>query len=67
VPGARARRIDFYVNGRRRARDRRAPFARTVMGPRARRAKLRITARASLAGERSVRATRHVRACRPRR
>jgi hypothetical protein len=65
VSGARVRRVDFYAGGRRVARDRRAPFSRTVMRRRgARRPKVRIMARAALVGERSVRATRTARSCR---
>ncbi len=64
VPGARVRRVDFYVDGRARARDRRAPFTKTLA---IRRKRGRVTARASLVGERSVRKTRRVRRCVPRR
>jgi len=66
VPGARVRRIDFYVNGRAAAADRKAPFTRTLRMRRGR-AHVRITARASLAGERAVRGTRRVRRCSSRR
>jgi hypothetical protein len=62
VPGARVRRVDFYVNGRRVARDRQAPFTRTLRVRRGRKP-IRITARASLAGERAVRVSRRVRRC----
>jgi predicted acyl esterase len=63
VRGARVRRMDFHVNGRRVARDRRGPFTRTILRPRARRRVVRVTARAAIAGERSARGTRRVRAC----
>jgi hypothetical protein len=58
VPLARVRRVDFYVNGRRAGRDRSAPFRRSLSMRR--RGKVRVTARAALAGERSVRRTRNV-------
>ena len=64
LAGARVRRVDFHVNGRRVARDARPPFARTVLRPRAKRRRVRVTARAAVVGERSARTTRTVRACR---
>ena len=60
VPGARVRRVDFLVNGRAAAGDRRPPFTRTL---KIRRRRARLTARAWLVGERSVRATRRVGRC----
>ena len=63
VPGARVQRVDFRVSGRRVMRDRRAPFSRTLLGRRARRSKVRVSARAVLAGERAVRRSRTVRTC----
>jgi hypothetical protein len=62
VPGARVRRIDFLVAGRRIARDTRAPFRRTVRRRSLRR--VRVTARASLRGTPSVRATKLAPRCR---
>ena len=60
VRGARARRVDFYVAGRRVARDRRRPFRRTLP---ARRGRTRVTARAKLRNGRRLRATRTARGC----
>jgi hypothetical protein len=67
VPGARVRRIDFYVRGRRVARDRRAPFTRIVQRPVGVAREVRIAARAAIKGRPSVSATRATRGCRARR
>jgi hypothetical protein len=67
VRGARARRVDFYVGGRRVARDRRAPFSRVVERPVQRPARVRVVARAAIAGAHSIRAARSGRGCRVRR
>jgi hypothetical protein len=64
APGARVRRVDFYVRGRRVARDRRAPFRRTVVRRGGRRHRVRVTARAAIAGQPALRATRSARTCR---
>ncbi|MEA2444719.1 MAG: type transport system ATP-binding protein, partial [Thermoleophilales bacterium] len=63
VTGAQVRRVDFLVPARRALRDRAAPFRRIVAGRRSKPTRLRITARAALEGEPSVRATRSGRAC----
>jgi predicted acyl esterase len=64
VPGAQVRRVDFLAPGRRPLRDRAAPFRRIVARRRSsQRRRLRVTARAALTGEPSVRATRSIRAC----
>jgi hypothetical protein len=67
VRGGRARRVDFYVRGRRVARDRRAPFSRIVERPVRSPAAVRVVARAAIAGARSIRAGRSGRGCRVRR
>jgi hypothetical protein len=66
VRGASARRVDFFVRGRRVARDRRAPFRRIVLPPARTRERVRIAARAAIKGAPSLRAVRRVRACRAR-
>jgi hypothetical protein len=60
VRGAEARRVDFHVAGRRVARDRRRPFARTL---RIGRERARVTARATLANGRRIATTRTARRC----
>jgi dienelactone hydrolase len=67
VRGARARRVDFYVRGRRVARDRRAPFTRVVQRPARTPRRVRVGARAAIRGRPSVRATRASRGCSARR
>ena len=62
VPGARVRRIDFLIRGRRVARDARAPFRRTIR--RHVRRGTRVVARASLRGLPSVRGTARAPRCR---
>jgi hypothetical protein len=63
VRGARVRRVDFLLSGRRVARDTRAPFLRSLR----RRGRVRVTARASLRGRPSVRATARSPRCARRR
>jgi hypothetical protein len=67
APGARIRRVDFYVSGRRVARDLRAPFTRIVQRPVRMRRRVRIAARAAIEGRPSLRATRVTLGCRARR
>jgi predicted acyl esterase len=62
--GARARRVDFYVHGRRVARDARAPFGRLVLRPGQARRRARVVAKASITGGRSVSAVKWARGCR---
>jgi len=63
VRGSSARHVDFYANGRRAGRDRRAPFSR-IVAPRTRGGgSLRISAVATLPQRGSVRTARTVRAC----
>jgi hypothetical protein len=62
VRGARVRRVDFLVGGRRVARDTKAPFRRTVRRSGGRPAT--VTARASLRGEPSLRRRARARRCR---
>jgi hypothetical protein len=63
IRGARARRVDFYANGRRVATDRRRPFTRIVVrGSKARQA-ARIGATAAIKGGRTVRAAKRSRGC----
>ncbi|MBA2506622.1 MAG: acetylxylan esterase [Thermoleophilaceae bacterium] len=64
VRGGKARRVDFYVRGRRKARDRRAPFVKTVMKRGARAKRVKLTARALLRGGGRIKARRTVRTCR---
>jgi hypothetical protein len=67
VHGARARRVDFYVRGRRVARDRRPPFSRIVERPVHGPTRIRVVARAAIAGARSIHTVRSGRGCRVRR
>jgi X-Pro dipeptidyl-peptidase (S15 family) len=62
--GVRIRRVDFFVRGRRVARDGRAPFARRVL--RRPRGRVTIAARAVLRGGQVLRASRRARGCRRR-
>jgi dienelactone hydrolase len=61
--GARIRRVYFYAGGRRVARDARAPFTRRVVGGASTKRRVRITARAALAGLPGERVTRTARRC----
>jgi hypothetical protein len=67
VSGARVRRVDFYVRGRRVARDGRAPFTRVVQRPARTRHRVRIAARAAVKGRPSLSAARTTRGCLARR
>jgi hypothetical protein len=64
VRGARASRVDFFVRGRRVARDRQRPFSRVVLKPGRTRHRVRIVARAAINGRVGVRAARWTRGCR---
>ena len=67
VGGPSARHVDFFANGRRAGRDRRAPFSR-VVAPRARRrGSLRVSALAALPDGGRVRRAQTVPACGPAR
>ena len=63
VRGARARRVDFYVRGRRVARDRRRPFRRIVLPRDWRPRKFRIAARAAIKGRPALRAAKRTHGC----
>lgn len=66
VRRGRARRVDFFVRGRRVARDTKRPFRRIVLRPARARHRVRVVARASIKGGRTVRASRVSRGCRRR-
>jgi hypothetical protein len=63
VRGSSARHVDFYANGRRAGRDRRAPFSRVVARRARRRGSLRVSALAVLPDGGSVRRAQTVPAC----